>query len=147
MLPTSRVRGGPSYALVYRNCPGRSEPVLIPCVTSSMPTLACSRPDVSEDCCLTLVPRLRKIRADGAYGGEPLVEWCRGVGGWELEIAERERKARGFEVLAERWIVERTFGWLSRRLSKDCERRVQTGETMIEVATIRLLLRRLVPRT
>jgi len=96
-----------------------------------------------------LVPRLRKIRADGAYGGESLAEWCRGESGWKLEIVERERKAGGFEVLAERWIVERTFAWLgrSRRLSKDCERGVQTGETMIEVAMIRLLLRRLVPRT
>jgi putative transposase len=95
------------------------------------------------------VPRLRKIRADGAYGGEPLAEWCRGEGGRELEIVERERKAGGFEVLAKRRMVERTFGLLgrSRPLSKDCERRVQTGETMIEVATIRLLLRRLVPRT
>jgi putative transposase len=41
--------------------------------------------------------------------------------------------------------VERTFGWLSRnrRLAKDYERRVQTSETLIEVATIRLLVRRL----
>lgn len=95
-----------------------------------------------------LVPRRRKIRADGTYGGEPFAEWCRGEGGWELEIVERERKAGNFEVLAKRWIVERTFGWLgrSRRLSKDCERRVQTGETMIKVAMIRFLLRRLVPR-
>jgi putative transposase len=96
-----------------------------------------------------LVPRLQKIRADGAYGGESLAEWSRGQSGWKLEIAEREREAGGFEVLAKRWIVEQTFAWLgrSRRLSKDCERGVQTGETMIEVAMIRLLLRRLVPRT
>jgi len=51
----------------------------------------------------------------------------------------------GFEVLAKRWIVERTFGWLgrSRRLSKDYKRKVQTSETMIEVAIIRLLFKRL----
>jgi putative transposase len=41
--------------------------------------------------------------------------------------------------------VERTFGWLSRyrRMSKDYERKVQTSETLIEVAMIRLLLARL----
>jgi putative transposase len=52
---------------------------------------------------------------------------------------------RGFEVLPKRWIVERTFSWLirNRRLSKDYERSVQTSETFIEVASIRLMLRRL----
>jgi putative transposase len=41
--------------------------------------------------------------------------------------------------------VERTLGWLmrSRRLSKDYERLVQTSETLIKVAMIRLILRRL----
>jgi putative transposase len=48
-------------------------------------------------------------------------------------------------VLPKRWIVERTFSWLirNRRLSKDYERLVQTGETFIGVATIRLILKRL----
>ena len=43
------------------------------------------------------------------------------------------------------WVLERTFGWLSRqrRMSKDYERKVQTSETLIEVAIVRLLLRRL----
>jgi putative transposase len=41
--------------------------------------------------------------------------------------------------------VERTYGWLSRsrRLSKDYERKVQTSETLIQVAMIQLLLARL----
>ena len=39
---------------------------------------------------------------------------------------------------------ERTFGWRSRyrRSSRDYERKVQTSETFIEVAMIRLLLAR-----
>ena len=50
-----------------------------------------------------------------------------------------------YGVLPKRWIVERTFGWLrrDRRLAKDYERKVQTSETLIEVAMIRLILRRL----
>ena len=93
-----------------------------------------------------LVPRLEKIWADGAYGGEPLAKWCRDEGGWELEVVGRDREAPGFQVEQKRWIVERTFGWLgmSRRLAKDYERKVQTSETLIEVAMIRLILRRLV---
>ena len=71
--------------------------------------------------------------------------WCKEQGGWELEIVERSADTEGFAVLAHRWIVERTLGWLTRnrRLSKDYERKVQTSETLIEVAMIRLMLRRL----
>ena len=92
-----------------------------------------------------LVPRLKKIWADGAYSGKELAKWCKEQGGWELEVVERDKEAKGFEVLPKRWIVERTFGWLrrDRRLTKDYERKVQTSETLIEVAMIRLILRRL----
>jgi len=92
-----------------------------------------------------LVPRLKKIWADGAYAGEKLASWVEEQGGWELEIVERDREARGFEALPKRWIVERTFSWLirNRRLSKDYERLVQTSETFIDVAMIRLILRQL----
>jgi len=74
-----------------------------------------------------------------------LADWCQAEGGWELEIVERTPGVRGFAVLPKRWIVERTFGWLSRnrRMSKDYERKVQTSETLIEVAMIRLLVARL----
>lgn len=92
-----------------------------------------------------LVPRLKKIWADGAYGGAPLKEWCREEGEWELEIVERNPDTEGFEVIPKRWIVERTISWIgqNRRMSKDYERKVQTSETLIEVAMTRLMLRRL----
>ena len=62
-----------------------------------------------------------------------------------IEVIERDKDAKGFEVLSKRWIVERTFGWLrrDRRLAKDYERKAQTSETLIKVAMIRLILRRL----
>jgi putative transposase len=96
-----------------------------------------------------LVPRLKKIWADGAYSGEELARWCEEEGGWELEVVERDRRAQGFKVLPKRWIVERTFGWLrrDRRLGKDYEQKVQTSETLIEVAMIWLMLRRLARAT
>ena len=94
-----------------------------------------------------LLPRLKKIWVDGAYTGETLAGWCEEQGEWELEIVERRSSAdtEGFVVLPHRWIVERTLGWLmrNRRLSKDYERLAQTSETFIEVAMIRLILRRL----
>jgi putative transposase len=56
---------------------------------------------------------------------------------------------RDFEALPKRWIVERAFRWLlrDRRLGKDYERKVQTSETLIEVAMIRLMLRPLARAT
>ena len=89
--------------------------------------------------------RLKKIWADAAYRGKELADWCKAEGDWELEVVERTPGVRGFSVLPKRWIVERTFGWLSRnrRKSKDYERKVQTSETLIEVAMIRLLVARL----
>ncbi len=91
------------------------------------------------------VPRLKKIWADGAYTGEKLADWCKEQGGWELEIVERSADTEGFAILPHRWIVERTFGWLmrNRRLSKDYERMVQSSEGFMEVAMIRLILKRL----
>lgn len=51
---------------------------------------------------------------------------------------------RGSRLQPKRWIVERTFGWISRhrRMSKDYERNVHTSETLIQVVMIRLLLAR-----
>ena len=63
--------------------------------------------------------------------------------GWKLQIVKRREKA--FRITGLTWIVERTFAWLgrNRRLSKDYEYAVQTSETMIVVAAIRLMLNRL----
>lgn len=92
-----------------------------------------------------LVPRLAKIWADGAYTSAKLARWCEGYGSWDLEIVGRDPETRGFAVQPRRWVVERSFAWLvrNRRLRIDYERKLQTSETLIEVAMIRLLLRRL----
>jgi putative transposase len=52
---------------------------------------------------------------------------------------------RGFEVLQRRWVVERTFAWLSqnRRMSKDYERLCAAGEAFVYAAITRLMVRRL----
>ena len=60
--------------------------------------------------------------------------------GWRLHIRQR-----AFKVVGLTWIVERTFAWLARnrRLSKDYELKVQTSEAFIDLAAIRLMLKRL----
>ena len=89
-------------------------------------------------------PRLERIWADGGYAGK-LVQWVEQTCPWVLEIIRRTDSRKGFHVRPHLWIVERTFGWLGRyrRLSKDYECLPQSSEAMIQIAMIRLMLRRL----
>ena len=89
--------------------------------------------------------RLFLIYTDGTYRGETFVRWAFDTYDWILEAVLRTDNHRGFRVLPKRWVVERTFGWLHwcRRLSKDYERLPQTSETLIYLAMIRIMLRRL----
>ena len=91
-------------------------------------------------------PRLALLWADGGYAGK-LVGWVASVTGWTLEIVKRSDDQKGFVVLPKRWIVERTFAWFGRygRLSKDDEELPASSETMIYIAMIHLMLRRLAP--
>ena len=85
--------------------------------------------------------RLKKIWADGAY--EDIVTFVQKQFGWSLEVVRRPEGAKGFVVLARRWVVERTFAWLtrSRRLARDYERRTSTSEAMVYIASIRRMLK------
>jgi putative transposase len=91
---------------------------------------------------------LRCIFVDGGYAGE-LVAWVKKLlprRGLRLVVVKRSEGAKHrFLILPKRWIVERTFGWLSkfRRLAKDYEFRTENSETMILIAATRLMLARL----
>jgi transposase len=52
---------------------------------------------------------------------------------------------RRFVAFPRRWVVERTFAWLSqnRRMSKDYERLCATSEAFIYAAMTRLMVRQL----
>lgn len=67
--------------------------------------------------------------------------------GWELTVVTKAPDQRGFVVQPRRWVVERTFAWLTdcRRLAKDYEVYAETSETFIYLAMIQLMLRRLAP--
>ena len=58
---------------------------------------------------------------------------------------QRLMPPRGFRVLPRRWVVERTFAWIShnRRMAKDYERLCATGEAFVYAAMTRLMVRRL----
>lgn len=103
------------------------------------------------------LPRLVIVWADHAYKGgwghkkqlRRLDEWVWEELGCLLEVVERPKDeggtVKGFVPLPKRWVVERTFAWLSRyrRLSKDYEFYHHSSEAMIYLASAHILLRRL----
>jgi transposase len=89
-----------------------------------------------------LFPKLRLIWADSAYAG--LVAWALRFWDRTVQLLKRPAGAIGFVVVPRRWVVERTFGWWMqyRRLWRDSEALTSVSETMITVAMIHLMARR-----
>jgi len=113
------------------------------------------------------LPRLSYLWVDAGYRGRGK-EWAEKALGLSVEVVHRTPKPtsektariwaeewskegrkidwqkllphRGFEVLPRRWVVERTFSWLSqnRRMSKDYERLCASGEAFVYAAMTRL---------
>ncbi len=92
------------------------------------------------------MPRLYLIWADGGYRGK-LITWVATTCLWLMQVVKRNDDVKGFKVLPRRWVVERTFAWLSRnrRLSKDYERHCESSEAWIYAAMIHLMVKRLRP--
>ena len=90
-------------------------------------------------------PSLRLVWADRAYAG--LVAWAARWWGWTVELMKRPAGAVGFVLVPRRWVVERTFAWLARyrRLWRDSEVLTSVSETMVTVAMIHLMARRVFP--
>ena len=74
---------------------------------------------------------LKHIWADGGYSG-PLLEWAKTKLQLVVEIVKRSEQAKGFQILARRWVVERTLAWISRnrRLAKDYESLPATSRSL-----------------
>jgi transposase len=91
-----------------------------------------------------IVSSWRRLRAaDAGHQSIKLARYLLRQEGWRLQIVRRRQRA--FKIAGLTWIVERSFAWLcrNRRLSKDYEYGVQSSETLIEIASTRLLLNRL----
>ena len=89
---------------------------------------------------------LRILWVDGGYTGEAFAQWVKGLRPkLDVEVVKRSDTTKGFKVLAHRWVIERTFGWLmrQRRLVRDYETTESSAETWIYIAMIRIQLRRL----
>jgi transposase len=110
-------------------------------------------------------PRIRHLFADHGYTGH-LIDWIKEQLTWKTEIVPKptneprqkwvlidgqpvlkRNPPGGFQVQRRRWVIERTFAWLSRirRLARDYEGLPQSSEAFIQIASIRLFLTRLAP--
>jgi transposase len=84
-----------------------------------------------------------KFLVDGGYSGDKFALAIKELIGSAVQVAKRN-ELHTFEVIPQRWIVERSWAWLEkcRRLWKNCERKINTSKQMIVLAFLVLLLKR-----
>jgi putative transposase len=89
-------------------------------------------------------PWMKHFFADGAYDRRTLLGKAAFLD-FVVEVVRRTDTDPGFKVVPRRWVVERSFGWLTRyrRLVRDYEERLDVSEAMIFMAMGNLLLRRI----
>jgi transposase len=92
-------------------------------------------------------PRLPVLRADAEYRNDTLGAWPRGQDRLRVEVTTKPAGQTGFKPLAERWVVEQTFGCLvrSRRMARDYERLAGTSAAMVRVGCVHRMARRARP--
>jgi putative transposase len=90
-------------------------------------------------------PRLSTIFVDSAYHRAELYQFVDQHLGGTLQVGTRPADATGFVPIRIRWVVERTFGWLThhRRHARDYERTYASSEAQVYISQVRILLRRL----
>jgi len=86
---------------------------------------------------------VRKFLVDGGYSGENFANTVNDICGAEVEVVKRN-ELHTFAVLSQRWVVERSFGWLdkARRLWKNCERTLHNSLQILIFAFIAILIKR-----
>jgi transposase len=84
------------------------------------------------------------VWADGGYSGA-LIEWAKTTLTIVVEIVKKIAGQTTFVVLPRRWVVERTFSWITqaRRNVRDYERLPQHSEAFINWSMITMMTRRL----
>ena len=82
--------------------------------------------------------------ADGGYTGRLLI-WAKKALSLTVEILKRTDDLTGFTVLPRRWVVERTFGWITkyRRCTRDYETLPDHHEAIVYITMIMTMSRRL----
>ncbi len=98
---------------------------------------------VALERCATHLQHVQSVLADGGYTGQPFAEAVEKTIGATVQVVKRN-ELHTFAVIPQRWVVERSFGWLEkcRRLWKNCERKLNTSLQLVHLAFLVLILRR-----
>jgi putative transposase len=95
--------------------------------------------------------RLEHVWADQGFKGWEFKAWLKGALGWTLELTSGVSKPgrADFEVAPKRWVVERSFAWVSRfrRCGREYEFLAESSEAMIYGCMTRLMVARLARMT
>jgi transposase len=91
-------------------------------------------------------PQLVLIWGDSHYGGDLSAE-TEAAFGIAIAVVSKAEDQTGFVVQPRRWVVERSFGWLThcRRLARDYEREPTYSEAWVYLAETHRLLKQLAP--
>lgn len=87
--------------------------------------------------------RVKNALVDGGYSGESFATEVKEIINSAVEVVKRN-ELHTFKVIPKRWVVERSFAWLEkcRRLWKNCERKLSTSLAMVQLAFVRLVVKR-----
>lgn len=98
-----------------------------------------------ENMSLSLCRRIKLVWVDGGYRGADLIGWVKQLWNWIWEVTLRTDQEKGFVVIPKRWVVERSFSWVTqaRRLARDYEKNTQSSVNFVHLAMIRIMLNRL----
>ena len=110
-------------------------------------------------------PTIKLVWGDSHYGGS-LIGWFKAHLGWTIAVVRRLKAPErgllvpegtevewdklfppGFRPLPRRWVVERSFAWITRwrRLARDHEGRPESSEAFIKLSACRRMLSLLAP--
>ena len=92
-----------------------------------------------------LCSQIKLVWVDGGYRGDDLKNFVQKLWGWCWQVVLRTDDTKGFKILPRRWVVERTFAWIlhARRLSMDYEKNRVNAQSMVYLAMISIMLKRL----
>jgi transposase len=93
---------------------------------------------------------VRHVWADKGYAGA-VIDWAYRALRLAVQIVQRSENGRGkgFHILPRRWVVERTFAWITRRrrCARDYERQPASHEAWVHIAAQMTMTRQLARRT
>ena len=92
---------------------------------------------------LLMFTSILRVFADLGYK-KPFRQYLKKTFNVETEVPKKEKI---FKVDRKRWVIERTFAWISRqrRMARDYERTTKSSENMIYISMLRIMLKQICP--